>query len=76
MERKLCGEGWALPAAPQGEEPWKKRLRRYACNLVTWMGIVAVGLLALPVGLVILLICAAWSLGDWIAARIRRKGGD
>ena len=60
MERKLCGEGWALPAAPQGEEPWKKRLRRYACNLVTW----------------ILLICAAWSLGDWIAARIRRKGGD
>lgn len=47
---------------------------RGAGRFVTWLGLAAAGLLALPDGILMLLICAVWSLTDRVSAWMNRKG--
>ncbi len=49
-------------------------LWRGAGRFVTWLGLGAAGLLALPGGILMLLICAIWSITDRVSAWMTRKG--
>jgi len=49
-----------------------KRLSRF----VTWIGLGAAGLIAIPAGILILLISGIWTVADRFAAYLERKGDD
>ncbi len=48
---------------------WRKGLS----TGITWLGLGIVGILAVPVGLLLMVIAAVWSLTDRLASRIQRR---
>lgn len=52
----------------------RKTLYKWLSRLVTGLGLVAIGLLAIPAGILFLLISGAWSVTDRVAAHLEQKG--
>ena len=54
----------------------RKTLYKWLSRLVMCLGLVAIGLLAIPAGILFLLISGIWSVTDRIAAHLEQKGDD
>lgn len=48
-------------------------IRKGISRLITWLGVALIGLLALPAGVLVLLIIGIWSLVDRLASRLGRE---
>lgn len=76
MYGELCRSAKNLPVScvTVRNRNWKKIIRKGCSHLITWMGIAAACLLAIPAGLLILMIFAVWTVADAAASRIAGKG--
>lgn len=64
----------AAPCRSGGKKSLAGALWKGAGRLVTWLGLAVAGLLALPGGILMILICAIWSLTDRSSEWMNRKG--
>lgn len=51
----------------------RERMKGILSKAVSWLGIAVIAVLAVPAGVLILLIIGIWSLTDWLVARLSGK---
>lgn len=77
MDGELCGgRRMARLPLPKEKKHKKRMVYKGLSRLVTGLGLAAVGLLAIPAGILFLLISGIWSATDWIAARLDQRGDE
>lgn len=76
MNGQLCNDrnGLVTSSITLKKKSWKKAICNWISLLITWIGIVVVALLALPIGILALIVITVWTLTDRIASWIKRKG--
>ncbi len=76
MNGQLCNNRNDLVASSitLKRKNWKKAICNCIGFLITWIGIIIISILALPLGILALIIIAIWTLTDTIASWFNRKG--
>ncbi len=77
MDGELCRSRRLTRSHVAEDRKYRKRLvYRSLSRLVAYIGLAVIGLLAIPAGLLVLLISGIWSATDRIAAYWEQKGGE
>lgn len=77
MDGNLVKRRAAIELLAERSRPKRRRTTGWRKGLstgITWLGLGIVGILAVPVGLLVAVIAAVWSLTDRLASRIQRGG--
>lgn len=61
---------------PKEKKHKKRMVFKWLSRLVTGLGLAAAGLLAIPAGILFLLISGIWAAADRIAVRLEQKGDE
>ena len=77
MYGEICeGHRTVLTGAAAEKKRRKRIIYKGLSRFVTWVGLAAAGLIAIPAGILILLISGIWTVADRFAACLERKGGN
>lgn len=76
MYGEICSGRRAMQIDAAAEKKRRKRMIYKGLNrFVTWIGLAAAGLIAIPAGILLLLVLGIWTMVDRLAAYLERKGG-